>query len=114
MRFVVDIPDTAIINPDPQANQKYVEAVLKAAFTGAQMTVSTPTIYDLDLAKLEDLAIRYCGSDEIEVDPLHPGDISPGEDGIWVRAWVFLDNEYLADHDIRNPEGVYEDEDEEA
>lgn len=45
------------------------------------------------------------GSDNnIEIDPLSEKDISCGEEGIWVRAWVHVSNEILAAHGIDNPE----------
>ena len=54
-----------------------------------------------ELRKLCKAANAEFRTDEIEIDPLqgvHELSIAP--EGIWVRAWVFLSHETLANHGI--------------
>jgi hypothetical protein len=57
------------------------------------------------LDKLGELAQdKYAKDDVLDIDlPLKPSEISEGNDGIWVRAWVFVDNEALRKKGVRNP-----------
>ena len=60
---------------------------------------------EVDLSHLEalqELARKEYGSDEIEIDD--DADISEGNDGTWVQAWVFLSNETLSENNLLDPE----------
>ncbi|MCZ6651877.1 MAG: hypothetical protein O7D91_02485 [Planctomycetota bacterium] len=56
-----------------------------------------------ELQKLSEAVNAEFRTDEIEIDPLqgvHELSIAP--EGIWVRAWVFLSHETLANHGIES------------
>lgn len=56
------------------------------------------------LEALANLATEVFGSDDLEIDPLKSSkEISQGGDGIWVRAWVHIDNARLEKAGITNP-----------
>lgn len=64
------------------------------------------------LDALQELARKEYGSDEIEIDD--EADISEGDDGTWVQAWVFLSNDTLRENGLGEPdEDTDEAEDEE-
>lgn len=123
MKFVIEIPDNGgdllkDHTPDELACaiRRQIE---KLEFDNGDILhthgviVSSKSDFGLDLEALEDLARHYTGfSGEVEIDTLEPGDVSPGNDGIWVRAWVHLPNDSLDAAGIENPEAV-RDEDEE-
>lgn len=56
------------------------------------------------LERLEQLAGDMYGSEDIEIDPLRKNHLSCGDHGIWVRAWVHIDNATLREHGVNNPE----------
>lgn len=42
-------------------------------------------------------------NDDIEIDPLTDKDISEGDNGTWVRAWVFISASELRKNGIPSP-----------
>jgi len=46
-----------------------------------------------DLEALHDAATDLYGSDEIQIDIQSEEDVSEGEAGTWVRAWVLIPKE---------------------
>jgi len=57
--------------------------------------------YEDTMHKLTQIANAEYRTDDIEIDPLNGGDdisVVPDE-GVWVRAWVYLSSDLIAEHD---------------
>ena len=53
---------------------------------------------------LQDVATKKYGSNDIEIDPLEDEDISEGDNGVWVRGWLWLYNTDIGLEDDDSPQ----------
>lgn len=61
------------------------------------------------LEKLTDVANAVHRTDEIEIDPLQgEKELSISQEGIWVRAWVYLSYELLESHGLPECQDLYD------